>query len=311
MSSHRTIHYGLRPAKNIERKMICEAIQRLDRFRELQDYRYTGFGSRYFSDFIIFHKLLGIKQMMSIEKDTANKEWFEFNKPYKCITPLFDHSNNILPKIDWSPPTILWLDYDGKLEKSCFEDIDSFCSNAIPGSVLLITVNAEPSREPLQKRKRQFINDTGENRWPSEFNHKDLVRTKFPKLLRKIIDNEIQEYISIRNGVLADEKKIRYKQLFNFLYEDGAQMVTMGGIIYEHEQASELEKCSFNDFNYIKFGEDNYKIEVPNLTFREIHFLNQLLPVTDELPLTFIPNKEFKQYAQIYRYFPTFTEAEV
>jgi hypothetical protein len=53
-SSYRKINYTLRPAKNIERKMLCEAFHKLHPFGKVQNYRYIGFGSTYFSDFILF-----------------------------------------------------------------------------------------------------------------------------------------------------------------------------------------------------------------------------------------------------------------
>ncbi len=58
--SYEKIHYGLRPAKNIERKMMCECFWRLSAFHPVHNYRYIGFGSVYFSDFLLFHKVLGI-----------------------------------------------------------------------------------------------------------------------------------------------------------------------------------------------------------------------------------------------------------
>ncbi len=312
MSSHRELHYGLRPAKNIERKMICETLQRLAHFENLHKYRYVGFGSRYFTDFTLIHKTLGIHHMVNIEKDCSNREWFEFNRPYDCIEAIYDHSNNVLPELDWSIPTILWLDYDGKLDTKVFPDVSSFCSSAVAGSILFITVNADSRLLSNHKeRVTELSNDVGESRIPSGTKISDLGDNRLPKVLRKIIDNEILENLSIRNGVLPPEQQLIYNQLFNFVYKDGMQMLTVGGIIYKEEQKELIEKCAFTDFEYIQSGEESYEIQVPNLTFREIHYLNQYLPLTGNPPLSFIPTKEIEQYAKIYRYFPTFTEAEV
>lgn len=312
MSSHRDIHYGLRPAKNVERKMIFEALQRLTHFENLNKYRYVGFGSRYFSDFILIHKTLGIHQLISIEQEGTNQEWFEFNKPYGCINPIFKHSNFVLPDLDWKPPTILWLDYDGKLDTRVFSDIMSFCGSAVAGSILLITVNADGGDfTSLEDRLNEFTTAVGESRVPTGTKAIDLSKKNTPKLLREIIDREIQEQLSIRNRVLPTEENLIYQQLFNFVYEDGAQMLTVGGIIFRDDQRSTIEKCAFADFNYICETTQSFKIEVPNLTFREIHYLNQLLPFPGDPPQLFIPPKEIAQYSKIYRYFPAFTEAEV
>jgi hypothetical protein len=75
--SYEKINYGLRPAKCIERKMMCEAFRRLSEFGSVESYRYIGFGSTYFSDFSLFHKHLGITNMISMEQDEHNAPRFE------------------------------------------------------------------------------------------------------------------------------------------------------------------------------------------------------------------------------------------
>jgi len=41
MSSYRDINYALRPAKAVERKMLCEAFRRLYPFGNIDAYRYV------------------------------------------------------------------------------------------------------------------------------------------------------------------------------------------------------------------------------------------------------------------------------
>src|SRR5262249_36600381 len=135
--SYERIHYGLRPAKNIERKMLCEAFRRLSPFAAVESYRYIGFGSTYFSDFQLVHRTLGIQHMISIERDLHNAERFNFNCPYRCIQILFGESAQVLPTIPWNVRTILWLDNDGVLRPSVLSDVAMFTTNAIAGSVLV------------------------------------------------------------------------------------------------------------------------------------------------------------------------------
>jgi hypothetical protein len=151
--SYRQINFSLRPAKSIERKMLCEAFRRLAEFGHVSDYRYIGFGSTYFSDFILVHKTLAIRNMLSIERDDFNKARFEFNRPFHCIKLYFGESNDVLPELGWRDVrTICWLDYDGKLDSSVLTDVRLFCANAVSGSVLVVTVNAEPDQNPPQAR---------------------------------------------------------------------------------------------------------------------------------------------------------------
>src|SRR5690349_11519838 len=117
MGSYEHINYSLRPAKHVERKMLVESFRKLSEFDAIRNYRYIGFGSIYFSDFHLLHKSLGITNMLSIEKDEHNQSRFEFNSPFDCVDIKFGMSDAILPTLEWENiPTIIWLDYDGKLK---------------------------------------------------------------------------------------------------------------------------------------------------------------------------------------------------
>ena len=83
--SYRAIDYSLRPAKTIERRMLCEAFRHLHPFERPERYSYVGMRSIYFSDFHLFHRARGISDMVSIEKDAYAEECLNFNLPYNCI----------------------------------------------------------------------------------------------------------------------------------------------------------------------------------------------------------------------------------
>ena len=142
--SYEKINYALRPAKNIERKMLSDAFKRLSEFGKIDNYRYIGLGSTFFTDFSLFHRTLGITNNISIERDLAKKERFEFNRPFKCIQIEYGESNDVLPQLDWGVKSIVWLDYDSTLNQSVLTDIDVAFTNAIPGSTILFSVNAHP-----------------------------------------------------------------------------------------------------------------------------------------------------------------------
>lgn len=91
-SSSGAVNFSLRPAKSIECKMLCEAFRQLSIFSDVEAYRYIGFGSKYFSDFTLIHKTLGIKDMISIERNVQNRARFEFNRPFDCIRLMFGES---------------------------------------------------------------------------------------------------------------------------------------------------------------------------------------------------------------------------
>ena len=158
LPSYEIVNYSLRPAKNIERKMFCEAFRRLVELGKLESYRYIGFGSTFFADFSLFHKSLGIGNSISMEKDTINEKRFQFNKPYNCITLMFGKSNDLLPTLSWDVKTIIWLDYDNELNESVLTDVAFVSTHAAPGSILIVTVDARCAEvnERINKLKSTF-----------------------------------------------------------------------------------------------------------------------------------------------------------
>lgn len=319
--SYLDVNYAVRPAKSVERKMLCEAFRCLTPFGPLDTYRYVGFGSTYFTDFTLFHKALGIHQMVSIEQDVDNRVRFNFNRPFKCIRMRFGHSTEMLPLLSWNEKTILWLDYEEKVNENVLEDVATFCSGALPGSVLVVTVNARlPTDEEIRDQsvtdRLAFLQErVGIERVPRDVANRDLSIDGFPRVSRRIIDNEIRETLSNRNRALKHDEQISYVQLFNFLYEDTSPMLTVGGLIYQ-ENRTDKEKISLSGLDKLPFVRKfarPYSIEVPRLTFREIRYLDSQLPVDPKGRLADhnIPKKDLRHYSEIYRYFPAFVEAEV
>jgi hypothetical protein len=222
-SSYEKINYGIRPAKSIERKMLCETFRRLSVFGKIESYNYVGFGSTYFSDFSLFHRSLNINNMISIEKDEKNEDRFEFNRPFRCINMEYGTSNAVLGKINFEVRSILWLDYDGCLNNEVLLDINTFCSKATPGSIVVISVNADPGQN-IENRIQRLSDEVGSKRIPTGTFEKHLTQWGTAKVCRKIIYNEIMQILDGRNGVRSKGNLICFKQLFNFHYSDGARM---------------------------------------------------------------------------------------
>lgn len=321
--SYNRIDYRLRPAKSIERKMLCDAFRRLLNISDFTDYSYIGFGSPFFCDFTLIHKSLGICDLISIEKEVEDKRRFEFNRPYKCIRLKFGESSEILPVLRLTRKVILWLDYDYRLKGDMLADINSFISRAKSGSIILLTMDVNPHELPKKpkdkSRYEQLLESIGRNKIPPGVTERDLDPQHFPKVCYKVVNNQIDQVLSIRNGVL--ETKLAYKQLFNFYYKDGSSpMLTVGGIIYSKNDESNISKCSFEKLDFIRTERKKYKpyeIIVPKLTFREMRCLDKVLPIKESTSIknnreiTSIPRELRKQYSKIYRYFPNFVEAEI
>jgi hypothetical protein len=189
--SYEAINYGLRPAKNIERKMLSEAFRRLTPFGKIESFRYVGFGSTYFSDFILFHKTLGIINMISIEHDVEAKPRFEFNKPFSCITIEFGDSNDVLTKIPWDVRTIVWLDFDGRLTKSVLTDVRFFFSSAPTGSLGIFSVNANPDELDENEPRLDKLKKILEDKVPPSVKEDDLADWGTASVYRHIIQTKL------------------------------------------------------------------------------------------------------------------------
>ncbi|MDW8802460.1 hypothetical protein P8V03_15025 [Clostridium sp. A1-XYC3] len=153
MRSYDSIDYRLRMRKFVERKMIKESCQRLYYFDHIDQYRYIGFGSLYFVDFKLFHKELGIKEMISIEyePDEGKQLRFEFNKPYEFIRMNYKKSTDALNEINFDKRSIVWLDYDGNLEKYMFDDLSILLDNIMSGSIFIISLNTSINGKKTSK----------------------------------------------------------------------------------------------------------------------------------------------------------------
>ncbi|MCD1261995.1 hypothetical protein B5M42_024740 [Paenibacillus athensensis] len=308
-SSYERINYSIRPSKAIERKMLCESFRKLDEFAALETYRYIGFGSTFFSDFILFHKNLGITNMISIEKDIENQERFEFNKPFNCIEMEFGLSKEVLPTIEWYYKSIIWLDYDTQINEDVLTDLNTIFSNIISGSIVVITCNAHYRPNQAYHVMKKNLN----NRMPHYIKEDDCENWKAALRTRDIMYDEIVSVINTRNIPRRTGNKFVFQQLFNFHYSDGTRMITFGGIFFEEGEKERFEKCGFSRLPYIRTEKDPFYIEVPSLTIREIRNLDSQLPNENlaDVMLPGVKSDDIRKYSENYRFFPTFSETDL
>lgn len=328
MPSFRETNYTLRPAKAVERRMLGETFRRLHPFERVENYRYVGFGSIYFTDFHLIHRALGIDKMVSIEKDTNAKACFEFNKPFASIELKFGHSADVLPLLDWDMKSIVWLDYDGKLSLDVLSDISTFCTKATSGSVLVLSVNAQPEPDPGESARNQFAQanngkfDVGAYRLskleehipgkvPPGIDGKSLRQNGVATAFYRAIVNEIKEQFAVRNSTLSGPDRILWRQFAHFLYKDSVLMLTVGIVIFTERDNPLFDACSFQSLDFVRADDNSYTIRVPCLTTKEIQRLNSQLPEKDpeKRPVCpGVPEKDIDTYREVYRYFPNFGE---
>src|SRR5262249_15482578 len=100
--------------------------------------------------------------------------------------------------------------------------------------------------------------------------------------------------------------------MFNFIYRDGHQMLTMGGMVGTQVERRRLRGSGLVDECYFRksFDDDPCVIKVPRLTRKERHYLDQFMPCKDSWsPREFeLAQENVLAYRDIYRYCPTYAE---
>lgn len=317
--SFKAFDYRIRTNKNAERKMLADAFRCLSSFEAIESYRYIGFGSITFADFVLLHKYLNISNMISIEAKEDYKPRFNFNKPYKCINMEYGLSNDVLPKLDWNKRSIVWLDYDGALNDSVLQDVALITTKAVSGSLLLITVNAQGYKSPTKGRDMKkdetmmldWFHKQLERDVPGWIKGSSLQGESMALTCRKIIHDEIITNLRNRNGLEKPDDIMMFEPNFNFVYSDNAKMLTVGGVFYKTNDSEKLKKCEFEKLGFLQH--DLYEIKLPVVTPRERHFLNQQLPKgsTGKLKSIGLTDDEILEYSKLYRYSPSFAEVEL
>ncbi|MEH2226452.1 O-methyltransferase [Nostoc sp.] len=225
----------------------------------------------------------------------------------------------VLPTIEWNKKSIVWLDYDSPLDKTTLDDIDTLISKLVSGSVLIVTVSAEQERPQEEGLTRDQINKFREDklreRLPNEkipigLKSNDLTGKDIGNLYKRIINNQLKQSVSNANSARSEDEKLNYKQIFDFRYADGCRMLTVGWLIFEQNYCNVAEQCKFSKNFHATELDNPYEINVPNLTPKEIQYLDSQMP-TDDCNAgkgICIPSKDVKSYAELYKYFPSFVE---
>jgi hypothetical protein len=306
-ASYLKVQYDLRPAKQIERRMLIEAFQILATMGfDISRYQYTGFGSVSFIDFILFHRLLGIDRMLSIEFDTRIKKRVAFNKPFKCIELKLGRAADYIPTLSKDRSHILWLDYDDIINSDQLEEVWLAAARLPRQSFLLITVDVEPPKGPPspQKWREHFKTEAGQYLGTTN-RLKDFAESSLVGLNRDILTRAIESGLSSREDM-------RYIPLFSFLYADGHQMLTIGGMIGNDSDEQRIQGAYLRKLSFLRFGKDDLpqQIIVPRLTRNERMYMDKAMPCDNKWrPSEFeLPKESVKAYRELYRFFPSYAE---
>jgi hypothetical protein len=318
MGSYESINYLLRPSKQIERKIFIETLLRLSKLDyHINEYTYLGMGSIHYADFILFHKHLMIDKLICVEEDEIPNR-MEFNKPYDFIKLYCPKSiSEYISCLDENELHFVWLDYDSYLTENELSDIRSLIHKLKPGSILTITIQADPknlsklvdqtewnnlSLQDKGRIKLERVKELIGKYLSDEIKQVDLGFNNLPKLYSKALLNYIKSFVSKRQN-------LSFYPLFNFKYCDGVQMITIGGIIDVTDLEEKINKL-LPEITFVPVGEKPLEISVPPLTIKEKHWLEKNVVKNDAPPeVAFELGEEFtKNFNMFYKQYPIYNE---
>lgn len=312
MPSFDAINYSLRPSKSIQRKLVFNGVGLLQRSLDLDHLAYIGFGSIWFTDFVLAHKLLGVDDMISIEGHDIGYQRALFNAPYATVRVMHGYSNGILPDLYKEEalagrPWMVWLDYDYELNESVRDDVRSLIENVPANSIVLITFNG------LDKRYGQHTADR-----PARL--KTLLGSVVPDGLSPIACKDGMMQATLANLALDYMKSVAaelarpglFVPAFRIVYKDGPPMVTVGGVLPAKGAAriaSEVVKQAGWPAKPPK------SIIAPHLTIREAVTLQAQLPSRERLSRTIVQSlgfdlddEQIDAFETYYREYPAFAQ---
>lgn len=270
------IDYSLRISKDIVRKLMTKNINNLVKaWYSFKDYQYIWFWSVYFVDFILFHKILWINNMISFEKDNIDRP--SFNRPYDFIHVVqWLFSEKFETEVDFSKNLILWLDYEASLKNDIIQDIDNIVRYKITaGSILIFTFNCKIPGCEFEK-KIDYI-DKFWDEWhiylkKNISNSWDEIIYREPTKEDIIKENQLEKrYLEILQWKIENclrDNNLQYKLLFSYSYKDSAKMVSIWFLFDNKENIEKIENIYDSEQGFIN-------IEVPILTLREKKQIDQ------------------------------------
>jgi hypothetical protein len=328
MGSYSKINYFLRPSKQVERKLIISALQKLAKAGFfIHDYMYLGMGSIYYVDFIMFHKYLHIDEMLCVEDDDIPKR-MKFNNPYDFIKVKIDKIGNVFSTLKRNKKYLVWIDYDYSLDGDILSDIRSLISVLPENSIFLVSLCNDINKlvdsllDPVEikdlsteEKKLKVIpilNQLIGGQYGKDISTKDLSVSIMAKIISQTFKNLIQT-------TLQNKGNNKYFQLFNYRYKDNTDMITFGGIIGNQDIENIIKSIDINSFPILFSSDDPLQIEFPPLTLREkqwieanIDRLNRHYKKSQDNPkwMKFeIEAKDVKNFIKYYRYYPYYFES--
>jgi hypothetical protein len=278
------------------------------------DYKYIGFGGFKFYDFEMLFRHLGIRDMISIERDPDIFARCRFNKPFEFIEFHEGDLKEYVTGAALKKPVVAWLDFDSNISREIVDDILTVATRVPVGSFVFATLDARMPdgflEQSIAERRTQLENELeGYSLIQSDA---DLEPSNFPYLAERIAWAALAGAFTKRtDGVFVP--------LIRAFYKDGAPMLTVGAAICDKAKADVLIRKRDTAFPFLAPAPKSsppYSIPPFNLTTRERILLDSAATSAE-------PDNSFKQqliaigfapelieeYGKVVRFIPRYIEA--
>ncbi len=312
MPSFDAVNYSLRPSKSIQRQLVFDGVRMLQSRLDLERLVYVGFGSIWFTDFIMAHKLLGVDNMVSIEGNEVGYRRALFNSPYATVCVRHGLSSEVLPSLFDDDliarrPWLVWLDYDYEFSESVKEDTESIIEKAPTNSICLTTFNGHerrygtpPGDRPA--RLRELFGDVV----PDELSKADCKEQRMQETLADFALD------FMKSTAVNLARPGGFVPAFRLIYKDSAPMVTVGGVLPAKGAArAAMEVVDADEWPC----RPPKPIIAPHLTIREAVVLQSQLPRKDAITRKMIRDLGFdleddqiEAFQKYYRQYPAFAQ---
>jgi hypothetical protein len=311
MASFDVVNYSLRPSKSIQRQLVFEGVGKLNHHLDFKRMAYVGFGSIWFTDFVLAHRLLGIDDMVSIESSDVGFQRAVFNSPYATVTVKHGLSSDVIPKLYQDPimagrPWLVWLDYDYEFNENVKSDVTSLIENAPANSILLVTFNGHEMKYGKAQDRPERIRQLFGAAVPDDLSK---AACKEERLQDNLADFAIAAIQSNANDLARPGG---FVPAFRLIYRDNAPMITVGGILPAKGAARiAIDVVAAPDWRC----KPSKPIIAPHLTIREAVVLQSQLPSAKPLDRNAVralgfdlEDEQLEAFSTYYRHYPAFAQ---
>ncbi len=312
MSSLHYINYSLRPSKSIQRQIVFDGVRTLRSHLDINESIYVGFGSIWFADFIMAHKILDIDEMISMEEDEILYRRAVFNSPYASVQIRQGASSDILPTLYddetiCKRPWVMWLDYDSALDETSIDDIRATIERAPNDTIFLITFNGSEWKYGRAKDRPGRLRDLFGDVVPDDLCMSRCDSTNMRNTLADLATD------FMKSSAARAARPGGFVPAFRMIYRDGAVMVTVGGVLPSSRDTARTVS-NIVEANEWKCRPENPIIS-PLLTIREAMTLQSMLPSPEGLSRKLVrdlgfdlEDEQIKAYVKYYREYPAFAQ---